>query len=103
MTHQTTIPLILSVDLAGAVLGVGRAAAYAMAKRGDLPVLPGGGRLKVPTARLEQLIGRHLEPADLAAAEGKLAPQREALRDYGVQYRAAKAALAEKKIARKAA
>ncbi|HEV2562358.1 MAG TPA: hypothetical protein VGT78_09480 [Rhizomicrobium sp.] len=102
MTHAEVIPLILPVDLAGAILGINRAAAYAMAKRGDLPVLPGGGRRKVPTAGLERLVGRQLEPADILAAERKLAPEREALRHYGSRYRAARTLLAEKKTANRA-
>ena len=103
MSDATLIPLVLPVDLAGAVLGVGRAAAYAMAKRGDLPVVPGGGRRKVPTAALEGLVGRRLEAADIAAAEAKITPERETLRDYGVKYRAERAALEAKKAAWKAA
>ena len=103
MTTRETIPLILPIDLAGAILNLSRGAAYAMAKRGDLPLLPGGGRRKVPTARLEQLIGRRLEIADIAAAEQRIARERTKLSEYGKAYRTARATLEAKKATRSAA
>lgn len=47
----------ISVPEAGALLGLKRAAAYKAAKRGDIPTIPVGKGLRVPTARFvrEQL------------------------------------------------
>jgi hypothetical protein len=63
---------ILSVPRAGRILGRHRAASYAMAHRGELPVIVVGSRFVVPTARLRELLGlpiertepvEHVEPA----------------------------------------
>lgn len=63
----------LSVVEAGRLLGIGRHAAYAAAKRGELPSIRLGGRVVVPRAALERLLaegrpqaappagGRHVE------------------------------------------
>ncbi len=42
---------------AGRRLGLGRAATYAAAQRGEIPVLKFGRKLLVPTAKLEKLVG----------------------------------------------
>lgn len=47
----------LSVPLAGRYLGLGRDAAYAAARRGDLPVIHFGRRMVVPTAALRTMLG----------------------------------------------
>lgn len=47
----------ISVAEAGSVLGLGRAASYAAAKRGDIPTIRIGRRLAVPSASLLRLIG----------------------------------------------
>lgn len=47
---------VLSVEEAGRKLGLGRAAAYAHAKAGHLPVIKLGNRTLVPKAALAKLL-----------------------------------------------
>jgi hypothetical protein len=51
---------VISVPEAGAVLGLGRSASYAAARRGDIPTLTIGRLKLVPVARLRAL----LDPSD---------------------------------------
>ena len=53
----------VSVEEAGAWLGLGRSAAYVAAGRGELPTLRFGRSLRVPTAKLRRLLGLDPEPA----------------------------------------
>ncbi len=48
---------VISVVEAGSVLGLGRSAAYAAARRGEIPTLRFGRKLVVPVAELERLVG----------------------------------------------
>jgi hypothetical protein len=48
---------LIGVEEAGAILGRGRSAAYEDAKRGDIPIVPLGGRLYVPVPELLRLLG----------------------------------------------
>lgn len=48
---------------AGRRLGIGRAAAYQAAKRGEIPVLRIGRKLLVPRTAFERLLGGELKPA----------------------------------------
>jgi excisionase family DNA binding protein len=50
---QTT----LSVEQAGAVLGISRASAYAAARSGDLETIRVGKRILVPVPKLRRLLG----------------------------------------------
>jgi hypothetical protein len=45
-----------SVVEAGKIVGLARNASYGAAKRGEIPTLRFGGRLRVPTAKLRQMI-----------------------------------------------
>ncbi len=47
----------LTVEAAGAYLGLGRAQAYAAAGRGDIPTMRVGRRILVPTAILARRLG----------------------------------------------
>lgn len=47
----------ISVPEAGVLLGLGRTASYNAAKRGDIPTVPVGRRLAVPTAKVLALLG----------------------------------------------
>jgi hypothetical protein len=47
----------LSVPEAGLILGLSRPAAYAAAKRGEIPTLQLGRRRVVPTAHLLKMLG----------------------------------------------
>jgi hypothetical protein len=52
----------LSVPEAGAFCGLGRSASYVAAERGEIPTLVFNGRsVRVPTAKLRQLLG--LDPS----------------------------------------
>ncbi len=54
-----TKPLTMSVPEAGRVfLGVGRDASYQAAKRGQIPVIWVGHRMRVPVAAMERLLER---------------------------------------------
>jgi excisionase family DNA binding protein len=46
----------LTVEEAGRMLGLGRQAAYAAARRGQIPTLKIGRRVLVPRVRLERLL-----------------------------------------------
>ncbi len=58
-----------SVQEAGARLGLGRSAAYAAVKRGDIPALRIGGKWIVPHVLLEQLLRGEL--VRLSSANGR--------------------------------
>lgn len=47
---------VLSVEEAGLKLGLGRAAAYAHARAGHIPVIKLGNRMLVPKAALQRLL-----------------------------------------------
>ena len=49
--------LTISVPEAGRMLGIGRDAAYAAAARGEIPSLRLGRALRVPVAKLLELLG----------------------------------------------
>jgi predicted DNA-binding transcriptional regulator AlpA len=53
------LPAVLDIPAAGRLLGLGRAAAYELARRGEFPapVLRLGRQLRVPTAPLLQALG----------------------------------------------
>ena len=46
----------MSVPEAGKELGLSRNASYAAARRGEIPVLRFGKKLRVPTARFERML-----------------------------------------------
>jgi hypothetical protein len=51
--------LTLSVPRAGRVaFDLGRSASYAAAQNGQIPTIKIGGRIRVPTARLLELLGQ---------------------------------------------
>jgi len=57
----------LTVEQAAAILGIGRASAYAAAGTGDLPVIRVGRRLLVSVAQLRQLLGEVQNDHEAAA------------------------------------
>jgi len=63
------LPPTLSVEQAGAMLGIPRATAYRAAAAGQLPTFRIGRRLLVPTARLLDLLGLAAEGVDTYDAE----------------------------------
>jgi excisionase family DNA binding protein len=58
---------VITVERAGALVGLGRSAAYDAVRRGDLPSLRIGRRLVVPTAKLRALLGIDLDGGPRAA------------------------------------
>lgn len=91
MDTAEPVPLVLPVDLAGELLGLARGAAYRYVEGAGL-ALPGPGRKRVPTARLELLLGRKLTSEDVQAARARLQPKRDALQRYSADYHAARRA-----------
>lgn len=57
MTELQDLPPTISVEEAGAILGVSRRSAYRAAETGELPTLRLGRRLLVPTPRLLAMLG----------------------------------------------
>ena len=49
-------PKTLSVPAAGKIVGLSKNAVYSAARRGEIPTLRFGGRLRVPMYRLEKLL-----------------------------------------------
>lgn len=57
------LPPTISVERAGALLGISRRSAYRAAACGELPTIRFGRRLRVPTARLLDLLGMSADEA----------------------------------------
>jgi hypothetical protein len=55
-TDEKTEPATMSVPQAGRKLGLGRNASYAAARRGEIPVLQFGRKLRVPTPRFQRML-----------------------------------------------
>lgn len=66
MTAFAEMPAVLTVEEAAKYLRVGRSAAYAAIKSGDIPHIKVGRSIRVPRHRLEHLLGLQNEstPAD---------------------------------------
>ncbi len=64
----------VTVVEAGAVLGIGRDAAYAAAARGEIPVLKLGRALRVPVPRLLLMLGLSVVDDDSSATDTRPAP-----------------------------
>jgi len=47
----------VDVVLAGRVLGIGKAAAYRAREAGDIPSIKVGGKFRVPTSKLREMLG----------------------------------------------
>ena len=60
MTDPLSKPT-MSVPDAGALLGLGRNAAYDAAKRGELPTIKIGGRIMVVTAKFREMLDARQE------------------------------------------
>lgn len=60
---QEQQPLLLSVDSAAQLMGIGRTKAYEMVKCGQLPLVRIGTRVLIPREALEDWIVRHTEGA----------------------------------------
>jgi hypothetical protein len=71
MAHAVTdaVPMTVTVEIAGAILGMPRQSAYRAAWACELPMLKFGKRVYVPVAKLERLAGRPITRADIERAE----------------------------------
>jgi excisionase family DNA binding protein len=78
--HELTI----SVPAAGRRLGIGKNLSYAAARRGELPVLRFGRKLRVPLAALDRLLAATgskaevMEPNDMPSVDERIARQEDA-------------------------
>ncbi len=61
MTALADMPVAMTVEEAAGVLRIGRSAAYAAARSGDLPVIRVGRCLRVPRDRLAALLDGRLD------------------------------------------
>lgn len=52
----------VDVQLAGRVLGVGKNATYRAVSNGTIPTITVGGRKRVPTSKLREMLGLPLQP-----------------------------------------
>jgi hypothetical protein len=62
-----------SVPEAGALYGIGRDAAYAAAKRNEIPTLRFGRTLRVPVPKLLEQLGIHPDMSEAALAGATIA------------------------------
>jgi hypothetical protein len=81
---ETQEPLTYSIPFAGSLVGIGKNASYAAARRGEIPTIRFGKKLRVPRAKfLRMLSGEEgvalpqtLNDADTPAAVNLRAQQR---------------------------
>jgi excisionase family DNA binding protein len=57
MTSFADLPVVLTVEETAELLRIGRSAAYAAVRSGDIPCVKVGRSIRVPKHRLEQLLG----------------------------------------------
>jgi excisionase family DNA binding protein len=57
MSVRADLPAVLTVEEAAELLRIGRSAAYQGIKAGEIPSIKVGRSIRVPTFRLEQLLG----------------------------------------------
>ena len=54
--EQTEEPLTLSIPDAGSMAGLAKNGSYAAARRGEIPVIKFGGKLRVPAAKWKRIL-----------------------------------------------
>lgn len=74
-------PLAVSVEVGGALVGLGRQSAYLAAVRGDLPTVRFGRRKIVPVARLVEIFGRAITENDVERAQRVVAARKRMAND----------------------
>src|ERR1700733_7145102 len=57
-TSFEDLPAVLTVEEAASVLRIGRSCAYAAVRAGEIPSIRVGRAIRIPTHRLEVLLGR---------------------------------------------
>ncbi|WP_131868724.1 MULTISPECIES: hypothetical protein [unclassified Bradyrhizobium] len=72
---HTSEPLTYSVPDAGKRAGLGRKASYAAARRGEIPIIRLGSKMRVPAARWDRLLNEgqptHAEEAGQEQREAR--------------------------------
>jgi len=63
---MSSICLTVTVEEAGRIIGVSRGGAYEAVKRGEIPVIRIGKKIRVPKAALERLL--NVEPTGFGLA-----------------------------------
>jgi excisionase family DNA binding protein len=61
---------VLTIEEAASLLRIGRSAAYAAARSGEIPTIRVGRSLRVPCHRLEAMLGKTPDPIDSDARAG---------------------------------
>jgi hypothetical protein len=61
---QEQEPLTLSIPVAGAMAGLAKHGSYAAARRGEIPVIRFGGKLRVPAAKWKRILAEGREPSN---------------------------------------
>jgi hypothetical protein len=61
---ETREALTYSIPFAGSLAGIGKNASYAAARRGEIPVLRLGGKLRVPAAKWNQMLAEGTEKSE---------------------------------------
>jgi hypothetical protein len=57
-------PLTYSIPVAGSMAGLAKNASYAAARRGEIPVIPFGGKHRVPGVKWRRILAEGREPSD---------------------------------------
>jgi len=65
---MSSVCLTVTVEEAGRIIGVSRGGAYEAVKRGEIPVIRIGKKIRVPKAALERLLNGEPPVPGLAAA-----------------------------------
>jgi len=58
---KPTEPLLLNIEEAGRVLGLGRTRMYALVASGELPAVRIGGSIRIPSDKLRQWINTRIK------------------------------------------
>jgi len=66
---EQKLPVGLPVKVAAKIMGMTLPTAYRRVADGSLPLIPCGGRKRVPVAKLAELIGRPITAEEIAAAQ----------------------------------
>ncbi|MGC2374261.1 MAG: helix-turn-helix domain-containing protein [Solirubrobacteraceae bacterium] len=75
MTALSDMPAVLTIEEAARELRIGRSAAYAAARAGELPTIRLGRSLRVPRHRLAEMLGESSPVNSDAPGEGPEATQ----------------------------
>ena len=69
MTNRADLPGLLTVEQASELLGLSRVRTYKAVHRGDVPSIRWGRSIKIPKARLLELLGEEAEQFGTASIE----------------------------------